>query len=729
MISLSFLLLLAVGLAMSVLGIFTLLNNVRRRTNIYFAFICFSLVAWVVFNYLADADLARSLLWTRLTFFSVDLTAFFGVLFANEFPKISFSTRWFYVPVSLGVILMSIITFLPVFIPAITVINGVSTVKEGPLYLAFVIYYFAYLLGLVGLLTYTFLHVRGSDKSRVEYVLSGILLMSICTSTTNLVLPLVLGNNDLASFGGYFTLIFTGFTSYAIVRHRLFDIRLLVARSVAYVLLIATLAALYGLTVFGVTSILFSDATPSTSLNVVHTALAIVLALTFPPLKRFFERLTDKIFYRNMYDTQALLNRVGQVLVAEFKLERLLRKTLAEICGQLKITQGQFYIFDEGRIYKVEHYGALPHKMITAPHLSTLRHRVLVADELAGGREKAIMDEFGYRFAMHLRTKEEFVGFLLLGDKLSGDIFTGQDIKVLQILGQELAVAISNAKAYEEISHFNATLQGKIDDATKRLRQANAHLKELDAAKDEFISMASHQLRTPLTTIKGYLSMLSEGDAGKMSQGQLEFINYAYGGAQRMVNLISDLLNVSRMSAGKFMIEKTAVDLAHIVSEEVFQLQSHAQAKQLKLSFVQPKKPLPPIQLDENKTRQVIMNFIDNAIYYTKAGSVTVNLEKVGQNVELRVKDTGIGVPPAAQKKLFTKFYRAENAQTVRPDGTGLGLYLAKRVIQDQEGRIIFETEEGKGSTFGFSFPLKTGTGSAKAVENSDLPVDMMATK
>ncbi len=119
-----------------------------------------------------------------------------------------------------------------------------------------------------------------------------------------------------------------------------------------------------------------------------------------------------------------------------------------------------------------------------------------------------------------------------------------------------------------------------------------------------------------------------------------------------------------------------------------------------------PKDKLQLIQLDDNKTRQVLMNYIDNAVYYTKAGSVTVSLAKVGSKVELRVKDTGIGVPPDAQKKLFTKFYRADNAQTVRPDGTGLGLYLAKRVIEDQGGTIIFETAEGKGSTFGFSMPL-----------------------
>ena len=175
-----------------------------------------------------------------------------------------------------------------------------------------------------------------------------------------------------------------------------------------------------------------------------------------------------------------------------------------------------------------------------------------------------------------------------------------------------------------------------------------------------------------------------------------------------MVNLISDLLIVSRMSAGKFHIIETPVNLEKVVDEEVQQLQQAAAAKKLKLIFKKPNKKLPLVSLDEGKTRQVIMNFIDNAIYYTREGGVTVSLEKVGNYIELKVKDTGIGVPKEAQKKLFSKFFRAGNAQSVRPDGTGLGLFLAKRVIEDQGGKVLFESAEGKGSCFGFMLPLSS---------------------
>jgi signal transduction histidine kinase len=166
-------------------------------------------------------------------------------------------------------------------------------------------------------------------------------------------------------------------------------------------------------------------------------------------------------------------------------------------------------------------------------------------------------------------------------------------------------------------------------------------------------------------------------------------------------------LNVSRLSAGRFLIQTKPTDMVAMVSDEVRQLQSHAAAKKLQLIFNPPTKPLPPADIDENKTRQVVMNFIDNAIYYTQTGSVTVVLQQAEDRVRLEVSDTGIGVPEEAKKKLFSKFFRADNAQTVRPDGTGLGLYLARRVVEDQGGTIIFNSVEGHGSTFGFELPLK----------------------
>ncbi len=169
--------------------------------------------------------------------------------------------------------------------------------------------------------------------------------------------------------------------------------------------------------------------------------------------------------------------------------------------------------------------------------------------------------------------------------------------------------------------------------------------------------------------------------------------------------MIADLLNVSRLRTGKFIIEATPTSLPEVIEGEMEQLRETAEAKGLSLSFDKPA-DFPVLNLDETKTRQVIMNFIDNAIYYTpQGGRIKVELEAKPKTVEFRVVDNGLGVPRAEQRHLFNKFYRAENARRARPDGTGLGLFMAKKVVVAQGGAIIFKSTEGKGSTFGFTFP------------------------
>ena len=687
------------------LGLVVLLNNSKSTANRILTAFIGSSIFWVFTNLMANMATTdeAALFWSRLALPAAAVLVHLFMVYTYYFPKRrqyrKFVLRLFGAPI----FFFAALTFTDFNASSITA--GQNNLEVGWLYYLFIAYFV--LSGIVGFsnLIKSYRESKGKERMQVAYMLAGLLLAFIPGLITN-AFAIIFENYFFVTIGPSVSLIMVGFWVLAIVRHRLFNIRLVVARSLAYILLLATLASTYGILLFGVSSVFFRGSEIPTIQNLVYIALAVILAFTFQPLKTFFEKFTDKIFFRDHYDSQHLINEVGQILVEEFKLERMIQKSLAKIGGTIRVAAGNIYVFEKDKIYQVSRYGSVPHKLMTDKDLFFFHRKLTILDEIEHGKEKEIMEDHNIRLVLRLSTREEFVGYLALGDKLSGDIYSSQDIEALEILGQELAVAISNSKAYEEIANFNMTLQDKVDDATKRLRVANNNLKELDKAKDEFISMASHQLRTPLTTIKGYLSMLSEGDAGKLTKQQKEFIDYSYSGSQRMVNLISDLLNVSRMSAGKFMIEKAPIDLAEVVDQEVFQLQSHAKAKNLDLIYKKPAK-LGLIELDENKTRQVIMNFIDNAIYYTKEGSVTVTLNKVGDNLELRVKDTGIGVPVEAQKKLFSKFFRADNAQTVRPDGTGLGLYLAKRVVEDQGGKIIFETTEGKGSIFGFSMPAK----------------------
>jgi len=295
-----------------------------------------------------------------------------------------------------------------------------------------------------------------------------------------------------------------------------------------------------------------------------------------------------------------------------------------------------------------------------------------------------------------LIVRHHLVGLLVVGFPDAITELNESDNTLLSQLSDSVGVAIDNKLLFEENQHV-----------LRQLRETNQKLRELDDTKDDFISMASHQLRTPLTSVKGYLSMMIDGDAGTVNPVQDKMLHQAYISAQRMVFLITDLLNVSRLKTGKFIIDARPTNLAKLIEEEVEQLIDTAKAKKLTLQYSMPRE-FPELMLDEVKIRQVVMNFIDNAIYYTpEGGHIDIDLSDTPKVVELRITDDGIGVPKDDRPHLFTKFYRAVNARKARPDGTGLGLFMAQKVIIAQGGSVIFESKEGKGSTFGFSFPME----------------------
>ena len=214
--------------------------------------------------------------------------------------------------------------------------------------------------------------------------------------------------------------------------------------------------------------------------------------------------------------------------------------------------------------------------------------------------------------AIPLMQQDREVGILFLGER-KGRKYSRRNICILESVASELAISIQNALSVEEIKRLNDTLQRKIDESTKELRLTNRQLQRLDESKNEFISMASHQLRTPLTSIKGYLDMLLEGDLGRVSSTQKAVLREAFSSSERMVRLINDFLNVSRLQTGKFVIDKQKTDIAQIVKEEVALLKVVASQRSVKLK-VKINKNIPEVKIDAEKIRQVILNMIDNEI-------------------------------------------------------------------------------------------------------------------
>ncbi len=241
--------------------------------------------------------------------------------------------------------------------------------------------------------------------------------------------------------------------------------------------------------------------------------------------------------------------------------------------------------------------------------------------------------------------------------------------------------------------------------------------KEVDKAKTEFVSLASHQLRTPLSAINWYTEMLLSGDAGDLNEEQRNYLNEVYDGNKRMVDLVNDLLNVSRLDMGTFKIEPKPISVLDLLDSVLSEMKSLIIKKELVVNK-SASKNIKEFNADEKLLRMIYQNLISNALKYTPTkGEIDIKLEnkKSGTKVDskiltedillLTVSDSGMGIPKNQQDKIFSKLFRADNAKESETEGTGLGLYVIKSILEKTGGDIWFKSKEGKGTTFYVAMP------------------------
>lgn len=260
-------------------------------------------------------------------------------------------------------------------------------------------------------------------------------------------------------------------------------------------------------------------------------------------------------------------------------------------------------------------------------------------------------------------------------------------------------------------------IEQKVKERTEELTKANERLTELDKLKTEFISVAAHQLRTPLTAIKWTLDALFEESGEALSVHQRSLLFKAQENNERMLHLIGEMLVVTRIESGKMQFTPAFTHIDALIESVLLDFAGQAQVRHMQLSYQPPADTLPMAYIDAEKIRAVIQNLIENAFNYTKDhGTITVTATAEGSEIRVCVKDDGIGIPKQQQSGLFNKFFRADNAAKVKTDGSGLGLFVAKRIIERHHGTIGFESSEKGGTTFYFTVPseaMKLGDGSS----------------
>jgi signal transduction histidine kinase len=278
---------------------------------------------------------------------------------------------------------------------------------------------------------------------------------------------------------------------------------------------------------------------------------------------------------------------------------------------------------------------------------------------------------------------------------LTGTAVIARDVTHLKRQQRQLEALLSKERA----------ARADAESAQQALAEQNEQLRELDRLKDEFISLVSHELRTPLTSIHGYLELLLEGGAGELGAEQERWLTVVERNSRRLMQLVGDLLFMAQVEAGKLALDLEEVDLNEVISECLEAAQPTADDRQIEL--VAEVAETPTMLGDRSRLAQVLDNLISNALKFTPpSGRVSVRVSVVGSDAVVEVQDTGVGIPSDEQDRLFERFFRSSTATEQAIPGTGLGLTIAKTIVERHEGTISIESAEGTGTTARVRLPV-----------------------
>lgn len=694
------------------LGFLVLSRNPKNHINITFFLLAFFYGLWALALLFYDHPIVfTSFFWIKITYFNTTIFEILTLAFSFVFPKPSFGRlRIFAIAASFIYLVYALwmLFFTNYWIEKVIIDShrGLQTII-GPAYFWWVAGTWVILGWAIGNYLVNAVRSTGKEKEQLMILFVGFALWGISINIPDVILPLVWGETRYFSISTVLSLFFTLSVAYAILRHRFLDMKLAIIRSLVYLLLLLTTGAFYMVSLY---LIHFSFVKNFDSLVyiIASTSLAMLAVFTFHPALYMIEKLVNKFIHHTYYDSDSLLYALTQVMAAKVELKDVIAGVLEIIRENMHIALVSVDVNSDNQLYskQVSPAGEIGFGF-TKDELEILGNaqKMLITQEMPASEAKKILMRESAEIFIPLKIKENLIGYLILSEKMSGDVYFPQDINVLEILAAEFAVAIQNALSFEKVRNFNKTLGQEVEKATEDLRLANVKLKELDALKDEFISIASHELRTPMTIARNNLwFLINKKPASSKEAGLL--LGGSYKATERTIRLVDDILNVSKIEANRIKTQITVFDLSALISEVKEEMVPKAKERNIGIADIQP--AALQVKSDQERIRQIIVNLIDNSIKYTpKNGKIKIEAKKNGSKVEVSISDTGIGIKKEDLPKLFTKFGRLETSLSSLPKatGTGLGLYIAKRLVELLGGKINVKSVFGHGSTFTFTLP------------------------
>jgi signal transduction histidine kinase/ActR/RegA family two-component response regulator len=329
-------------------------------------------------------------------------------------------------------------------------------------------------------------------------------------------------------------------------------------------------------------------------------------------------------------------------------------------------------------------------------------------------QQLALLTQTKAWIAVPLKIKDRIFGSLMV-DRIQAHSLTQDDLELMVTVAHQVAIALDNADAYEQIEGLNVGLEAKVRERTAELEQA-------DRLRSQFLSHVSHELKTPLTSIKGFLQNLLDGLTGPLNEKQQRYLSRMLDNSNRLIRMIEDLLDRTRIQSGRLDLAPGEIDLGHCVADAVEQLRLLAQAKRQTVEVVAPPAPL-IVWADRDRLIQIVMNLVQNAVKFTpEGGRITVTLRQENQALAgVSVLDTGPGIPPEFLNQIFDPFFRVKQARS-GIKGLGLGLSIVRTLVELHGGTIAARSQPGQGAELYFTIPLLPAIAMPRGLTSTDAP-------
>ena len=312
------------------------------------------------------------------------------------------------------------------------------------------------------------------------------------------------------------------------------------------------------------------------------------------------------------------------------------------------------------------------------------------------------------------------LGFILVGNQSSGSVITQGDEEIISILASLIGQTLENARSFEEVFRSRQILETKIHERTKQLESALKEVQTISKTKSEFISAVSHELRTPLTSVKGYASILISGKLGDIPEKAKERLIKINKHSDKLVNFVNELLDLSRIESGRVEMKLSDCVLSEVIDSVGDLLTPQMRDKKINWSS-NVDENIPIMSLDDTQIDRIFINLISNAIKFTpENGTISVNARLDKDTVKVEVSDTGIGISKEDINRLFDEFYRVDNPINQEVKGTGLGLPLAKKIVEAHGGKMWITSKLNEGTTFHFTLPVKRSSSSNSSDTNEE---------